>query len=283
MRLILSRKGFDSASGGCPSPIFPDGSMISLPIPDRRSPARYSGLSWNGRNVGEFVARLTRGRVRADHRAHLDPDLRREARPRSAGWRPSLGQRGIAQGHLRKQGVGPGDVFLFWGLFRAVDDDLRWAGPPEHHVWGWLQVGEVVAVDRAKVEQAARLAWASDHPHWTRDADPTNTLYVAGEDLSLPGTPTQPGRGAGVFDSTAPPRRLTRPDARGPSEWALPIAFLPRGRRALSYHDAADRWTLAPSRGAVHLQVVGRGQEFVLDLDEYPEVIPWLGKLIGRA
>ena len=23
-KLILSRKGFDSASGGCPSPIFPD-------------------------------------------------------------------------------------------------------------------------------------------------------------------------------------------------------------------------------------------------------------------
>ncbi len=32
-KLILSRKGFDSASGGCPSPIFPDGTMFSLPIP----------------------------------------------------------------------------------------------------------------------------------------------------------------------------------------------------------------------------------------------------------
>ncbi len=283
MRLILSRKGFDSGSGGCPSPLLPDGSMLSLPIPDRRSPARYSDLSWNGRNVGDLVARLTRGRVRADHRAHLDPDVRREARPRAAGWRPSLGQCGIAQGHLRKQGVGAGDVFLFWGLFRAVDDGLRWAGPPEHHIWGWLQVDEVVAVDRARAERAATLAWASDHPHWNRDADPTNTLYLAGKDLSLPDLPARCCLGAGVFDSTAPQRRLTRADARGPSEWALPIAFLPRGRRALSYHDAAERWTPALSRGEVHLQVVGRGQEFVLDLDEYPEVVPWLERLLGRA
>jgi len=33
MKFILSRKGFDSKSGGYPSPIFPDGSLISLPIP----------------------------------------------------------------------------------------------------------------------------------------------------------------------------------------------------------------------------------------------------------
>ena len=32
-KLILSRKGFDSGSGGCPSPIFPDGTVFSLPIP----------------------------------------------------------------------------------------------------------------------------------------------------------------------------------------------------------------------------------------------------------
>ena len=33
MKLILSRKGFDSQSGGCPSPIFPNGTLYSLPIP----------------------------------------------------------------------------------------------------------------------------------------------------------------------------------------------------------------------------------------------------------
>lgn len=33
MKIILSRKGFDSANGGIVSPIFEDGTMISFPIP----------------------------------------------------------------------------------------------------------------------------------------------------------------------------------------------------------------------------------------------------------
>ena len=37
MRIILSRKGFDSSSGGVPSPIFPDGTTLSLFIPDKLS------------------------------------------------------------------------------------------------------------------------------------------------------------------------------------------------------------------------------------------------------
>ena len=30
MKIIFSRKGFDSANGGVPSPIFPDGMTLSL-------------------------------------------------------------------------------------------------------------------------------------------------------------------------------------------------------------------------------------------------------------
>ena len=33
MKVILSRKGFDSSNGGCPSPIMPDGTLLSMPIP----------------------------------------------------------------------------------------------------------------------------------------------------------------------------------------------------------------------------------------------------------
>ena len=36
MKVVLSRKGFDSASGGCPSPILPDGTLLSLPIPEMK-------------------------------------------------------------------------------------------------------------------------------------------------------------------------------------------------------------------------------------------------------
>ena len=37
MKVILSRKGFDSANGGIVSPILEDGTMISFPIPSNDS------------------------------------------------------------------------------------------------------------------------------------------------------------------------------------------------------------------------------------------------------
>ena len=35
MKIIISRKGFDSGSGGFPSPIMPDGTLLTTPIPER--------------------------------------------------------------------------------------------------------------------------------------------------------------------------------------------------------------------------------------------------------
>ena len=35
MKVIFSRKGFDSSYGGFPSIILPDGQMISFPIPEK--------------------------------------------------------------------------------------------------------------------------------------------------------------------------------------------------------------------------------------------------------
>lgn len=61
MKLILSRKGFDSSAGGKPSPIFPDGTMISLPIPDKASPTAYQDIAGNQHaSVGEMVEHLAK-------------------------------------------------------------------------------------------------------------------------------------------------------------------------------------------------------------------------------
>jgi hypothetical protein len=57
MKIILSRKGFDSSSGGVPSPIFSDGDMLSLPIPDRASTVKYDEIAGNSwATVGELRA-----------------------------------------------------------------------------------------------------------------------------------------------------------------------------------------------------------------------------------
>jgi hypothetical protein len=79
MKLILSRKGFDSAAGGVASPILDDGAMLPLPIPDKKSPIRYRDITIAGENLGAVAADLTRGKIRPDYRAHLDPDLIRHA------------------------------------------------------------------------------------------------------------------------------------------------------------------------------------------------------------
>ncbi len=60
MKLILSRKGFDSAAGGCPSPII-DGRPLSMPIPaSGSSTTTYANLG-----LGKIVEQITRGKVKA--------------------------------------------------------------------------------------------------------------------------------------------------------------------------------------------------------------------------
>ncbi|TFH88583.1 hypothetical protein EQG41_01745 [Billgrantia azerbaijanica] len=282
MKLILSRKGFDSSAGGVPSPLFPDGRMLALPIPDGRSRIRYRDITHDGTPLGDLVGPLTRGKVTADDGAHLDPDLVDGMLPRQPGWRPLFGQLGQAQGHLRNHGVGPGDLFLFFGLFRRVErHDGRWrwvpGSRPRHVLWGWLQVAAVVAVETAR---AGGYAWAEYHPHFQRDADPNNVLYLANRQLRLAGLDeTLPG--AGVFPRFSPARQLTAPGAARTSTWRLPAWCYPTGDRTpLSYHANRQRWR----RHADHteLNAAARGQEFILDGTEYPEALPWARELIRQ-
>jgi len=281
MKIILSRKGFDSTSGGVPSPIFPDGTMISLPIPDRSSTIAYNEIAGNAlATVGELVHDLAG--IPPTHRAHLDPDLSAHSIPRSEGWRPLFGQVGAAEKHLENQGVGVGDVFLFFGLFRNVEkSDDGWqylrGSRPIHLIFGWLQVAERVGVSNWPAESS----WALRHPHFRREADPINVLYIGADHLDLPGlTPSIPG--AGLFNHFRPELQLTDPESRLPSHWLLPQWFHPEGRRsALTYHSDASRWHR--SANGVALRSAARGQEFVLNCDDYPESIEWLGGLAALS
>src|SRR5690554_8178365 len=91
MKLILSRKGFDSSAGGCPNPVFPDGSCLALPIPDKQSPIRYNQIRHNGDSIGSLVSQLTGQRAFSRKGAHLDPDLIESAYPRSEERRVGTG------------------------------------------------------------------------------------------------------------------------------------------------------------------------------------------------
>ena len=121
-RIVLSRKGFDSSYGGMPSPILEDGRLLPLPIPARHDRFTMGDVRWHEDvDIAGLLHDLSRGVHSTSTTVHLDPDLDRRPELRLPGWRPSLGQTGAAQSHLESQGVGPGDVFLFFGWFRQVE------------------------------------------------------------------------------------------------------------------------------------------------------------------
>lgn len=277
MKIILSRKGFDSASGGKPSPIFPDGRMVSLPIPDKNSPIRYQEINCQGLNLGNLVNDLTQGRQRPDYYAHLDPDLNPESLPRLPGWRPIFGQTGAAQGHLRNMGIEPGDIFLFYGLFQNVilkDNRYSWdkASLPRHVIWGWLQIDEIVRVDDC---DRSDFLWAQNHPHFHRSPEKNNTIYLGSHSLRIPGLNNQETPGAGVFTIFSDRLQLTEPGSTSPCHWALPEWCYPKdGKVPLSYHLKLSDWQKV--EGYTRLKAASRGQEFVLDCEEFPHAIKWI-------
>jgi hypothetical protein len=240
MRIIFSRKGFDSAAGGGPSPIVA-GRPLSLPIPDTRglSPVTYGDLG-----LGEHAAKASRGRLGAGDACHHDPMFLGDG---SA----ILGQCHAAQGHLAKQGVREGDVFVFFGLFDC-------AGQGRHHrIFAYLRIAE--RIDLVTCDAATRDHYrALGQPHAFGLHANNDMLYV--------------GRGAAA--KSAPEcLRLTVPGEK-PSQWQVP-AWL--ARTGLSCHEAGWRWG---KEG--RLQAVSRGQEFVAHVGDDPEPRAWLDRIIAE-
>ncbi len=284
MKIILGRKGFDSIYGGVASPIFEDGSMLSLPIPDP-SNLTYDDLSvpcQSGVTFGMLVDDLTLGKIKHDEKVHLDPDLNPAMYPRKDGWLPLFGPSEKWQSHLEDQKVTVEDLFLFFGWFRRVE--LQESGkykfqkgePDLHVIFGWLQVGEILHPTR---NPGAIPEWAKYHPHCDNATDPeNNTVYVAKEKLGV----NNQFPGGGVFRSYQENLRLTKPeqpkDHAKRSLWQLPEWFYPvSGKPMLSCHSNKDRWS-KENRHTI-LQSLPRGQEFVFDTTDYPEAIGWVESL----
>ncbi len=221
--------------------------------------------------MGDLVASLSRGRIRESEGAHLDPDLSARVCPRPEGFRGAFGQCGAAARHLEREGVGRGDLFLFFGWFREVERTakgfaFRRGAPDLHLLFGWLQVASVQPVEDVEDRRCAR------HPHHFGRRPEPNHLYLAARKLDVLGPGLGKG-GAGLFARLAPARVLTAADSKR-SEWELPSWFKPRrGRFPLTYHGDAARYRVR--NGGVRLQSVARGQEFVLDTTHYPEAIAW--------
>lgn len=237
MRIIFSRKGFDSSAGGGPSPIVA-GRPVSLPIPaGTASRTTYADLG-----LGDCAARASRGKLGADDVCHHDPMF-------LADGTCAFGQCGAAQTHLERQGVGLGDVFVFFGLFAEEQ-----TGEPHHRIFGYLRVEDMVPLSEGAPQWALDLA----HPHALKMHHKNDVIW----------------RGEGrTANRASDALRLTVPDGP-PSLWQRPT-WLKRG--GLSYHDRADRWI----RGG-RLRSVARGQEFVADVGRRAAPHAWLEALIAE-
>jgi hypothetical protein len=232
-----------------PSPIL-EGRPLPLPIPAGRWPG---AVTYADVGLGPLVERLSKGRLAAATRCHLDPDIVRDRLPREPGWRGAFGQCGAAQGHLERCGVGPGDLFLFFGLYRDAAEDagdcLHFRGPRRHLIYGWLQVAEVM-------RRGDRLpGWLAYHPHASGDWPTNNTVYVARERLSFADLP-----GYGVLTAG---HLLTAEGAAGPSLWRVPAWLDPTAGGVGMTFQRPEWWV-----GDGLLRASGRGQEFVADIGE---------------
>lgn len=284
MKLILSRKGFDSGYGGMASPILPDGRLLPLPIPATHDRHTLADLQTPGVDLANLLIDLSRGRHSLTTPIHLDPYLDRPLTTRPPDWRPALGQTGTAQSHLSGRAVGVGDVFLFFGWFRETERaDGAWryvpGAPNQHVLFGWLEIDEVLSIVRAREHCLATHPWISDHPHVATPShytDLRNTLYLG---TARSRFTAESAFGGGLFPRFQQALSLTAP-GQSRSVWSLPGWFMPDGKPPLSYHPRADRWQYDGER--VRLRSAAKGQEFVLDSAYYPEADAWVSDLISN-
>ncbi len=303
MRIILSRKGFDSSkdNGEIPSPIMPCGRLLSLPIPvtpeqmaNGEVGIPYTHLKFDGQPISEIINRLSNGRFDANRPSHLDPDLdRNRFEPRVQGWMRTLGQQGPPAGILDNNKVEKGDLFLFFGWFRRTryeNSQLRYLQPRKggkklHVIFGWLQIERILDVQKNQHQDEFPM-WLHYHPHIVnrnirannRNIYTNNKIYIAAEHLILDGFSV---RGAGTFPCFKRSLQLTAPEEKARAHWCLP-KWLQNNLPGFTLPSRKNKnWQC--NNGYVPFDSDGRGQEFVFKVPDpdNPEVMKWLKSLFG--
>jgi hypothetical protein len=204
VKIVFSRKGFDTSYGGAPSPIV-DGRPVSLPIPGSNG----ESTSFASLGLSRHVRDATRGKLTGRSKCHDDPMF-----GDGHCW---LGQVGAAQGHLLKQGVGARDVFLFFGLYAEPE-----MGERHHRIFGHMQViahGEPDAIRQAAGWREPPRA----HPHFEGDWAANNCIWF----------------GPGATARLASPKLRLTVEGGPLNTWRVPEWL---GEFGLSYHANPQRW-----------------------------------------
>ncbi len=260
--LVISRKGFDATSGGRASPIFANGDIFSVPIPQKKqSPSRYRELQFNdisGREILNFIGAKS---ISDDDFFHNDPQL--------SGQKGIFGQAGGSQGELENFGVGRGDLFLFFGWFKRYHQ----RGPDLHHLFGWLQIEKIIKGNSEITNFLSENELS--HPHSTTDITQfkNNTIYIASKNLTFSDS-VRDITGHGLFKKTAESLVLTE-KGNTRSRWKFPKKYFTDTknlfRNRLKWKDEEK----------CLVNCSGVGQEYILNAQDNPSVVKWASYLLN--
>ena len=267
MKIIFSRKGFDSQFGKQPSPVLPDGTLLSLPIPRKGDINTFGELFYEGKSYFDIIKELKpTTTLTAIDTCHLDPDIRKDIELPQPKDRVSIfGQCDAALTVLKKHDVKKDDIFLFFGWFQeteyAKNGTLRYKkdAPHLHIVYGYLQIGEVYSCS----EEVP--SYVQHHAHLSSSfADvKNNSIYVAANRFTL--NKSHPG--AGCF--TYHPDLVLTSEGMTRSRWK-PHSFF---KQAMTYHHSK-------SFCGNYFQSAAQGQEFILEGSE--DLTDWVKNLVER-
>jgi len=216
MKIILSRKGFDSSYGGQPSPIMPDGKLLSLPIPSEDD-ISYKDIAYNGKTYLDIITELKQTtNIGKYSRCHLDPDININCFHRDKNWTGIFGQAEAAQGHLQNNNITTNDIFLFFGWFKEteiINGNLKYKNNAKdlHIIYGYLQIGNIYRDNFPD--------WAKYHPHTKFEKVKNNCIYTANDKLSFDNN--YPGFGIFTFNK----KLVLTKDGETRSRWDLPEYF----------------------------------------------------------
>jgi hypothetical protein len=236
--------------------------FFQYPSPqDHPSPRKYKDLDFNGISGTKLLEEVS-AKVRDTDYCHNDPMLNEKI--------GIFGQASSSQTELKNNKVGPEDLFLFFGWFKNFSAN----GRDLHHLFGWLQIEEIIEGSR-DIKQYL-LKNNIQHPHGYGDTSrfSNNTIYVAKKKLELNKREIF-DQGYGLFKCTHDDLILTE-KTQTRSRWKLPSKY---------FRDSKDlflnrmNWE---NKEECTIFYRGFGQEFILDIEKNPNVRKWAINLIKK-
>ena len=264
MKIIFSRKGIDSAYGKGVSPIFPNGYMLSIPIPvkGKEKGIHYTKMRFNGQSIKSYMKQLN---LRINQSTcHCDPYINANVTVKERSWIPSFGSHGAAASHLINEEVSIGDLFLFFGTFQKVKrEDSKWCfdrkNKPLHVLFGFMLVDQILKMNKKQDKKDAAKLGLQDHPHFVNEYPVNNILFIGDKDKS------------GMF--TFNEKLILSHNGKTKSIWKVPSFF---DECEISRNRNKSRFT--KQKDFVLWKTVSIGQEFVCQPNQ--QLTTWASQLI---